>query len=173
MNAIRRSLYLPVEDNSGVIDEFRKRFDPLNDRPSRIVLVFPFSNVVDTKRISEMIALVCKNRLCFSLKSGPAILQKDQVLLPVHSQLKWFFEVHQKLSQKCGTGPDTSFSPNVILGRGNSVDLASEIEKIPKTLHLRVSRLVLEESVEDGISNVLFEDEFRPLHDKKSAQSFL
>ncbi|GEM_PF-7129748 len=165
---MHRRILLPVEDTSGVIAEFRSRFDPLSQNiPAHIAIVSLFQSRVGNEKISEWMALICKNRLSFDMKAGPAAFASGLIILPVKSQQKWLFEAHQKLSKKCGAPPSPGFTPHIPIGRyavdaGQTVpEMEKEIANLPKTLHVNATRILLEAIDGEGISHPLHESRFR------------
>lgn len=171
-----RRILLPVGDTSGVIEEFRSLYDPLpgKDRlsgrcPAHITIVSPFQSQVGIEKISEWMDLVCKNRLSFGLKAGPAQVRDGWIFLPVKSQQKWLVEAHQKLSKKSGALPDPNYSPHVMLGRmvpagadpENEKALERELGKLPKSFHLNATFLLLEAIDAAAVSHPLHESHFR------------
>ncbi len=162
-----RTLWIPIEDLTGVIDAFRSIHDPLSPYcPPHITVVFPFQSEVGTDKIAELMTSICTNRLSFTLKLGPPQQINDHLILLVNSQQKWLFEIHQKLSKKCKCPPSLDFIPRIIMGR-NLSDLANfEFGDFPKSLQVIARALVLEEIPGVVMENqsrgkVLLESKFR------------
>jgi hypothetical protein len=169
MKSSFRRIVIPVEDLSETFQELCSLCDPFLIAPQfNIVIVPPFQTGKMNEHIVETMALICKNRLTFSSKLGVPFLEDNHIVFPVISQQKWFFEIQQKLTKRCGVISNNKYSPHVLIPWQIRNENVPAIDKLPKSLHVNINRLILDQPLPEGGFLSLSEFFFRhPNNDSK------
>lgn len=163
----RTIMIFPQFSNQEIINEIRKKYDPLYNLVSpHITLVFPFKSSMPNEILSQKLEECLKETVSFSLVLQGISRQKDvygnYIFLNVKKGSREIVEIHNSLYKDIFGEPcDWPYVPHMTIGNLDSADKMEQAYDSIKDMDTCFGTVVEKVSVEmigsNGESNIIIE----------------